>query len=152
MKTFHQTQNTEAAMHVLVEEEEAIRKKWLQIACAKDIPLMTYPDAEWFLSDLAKGLVRSQDRYYLDQDFGSTRGVGVRLAREIKAVWPEAYTCLVTAYPRFLFRREIAQKIVDDVFGKYPAPFDNPAFTQFEEKYEREIWSPHLSGFGGCNG
>ena len=89
---------------------------------------------------------------FLDQDFGEIRGAGLRLARAIKERWPEAYTSLVTAYPKFLFRRELRAGTLNDVFGKYPAPFNNPHFTAFEEEYEREVWVPLTSSLHGCNG
>lgn len=136
--------------HVLVEEEKVIRDKWLRIAAEKNIALMTYPDAEWFLDDLSKGVFRGGERFYLDQDFGQVRGVGLRLSQQIKSVFPQAYTCLVTAYPKLMFRRELIEGLVNDVSGKYPSPFDNPSFTEFENKYERDVWLPLLAA-GACN-
>ena len=131
--------------YVLVEEEKAKREKWLRIAAEKNLHLMTYPDADWFLSDLAKGVFRGNERFYLDQDFGQERGVGLRLSQKIKSRWHQAYTCLVTAYPKLMFRRELIQGLVSDVSGKYPSPFDDPSFTAFEEKYEREVWTPFVA-------
>ena len=152
MKTFHETVNTDAPTHILVEEEKSIREEWLRIANEKNLFLMTYPDPEWFLNDLRLGVFRSQDRFYLDQDFGEVRGVGLRLSGVIKARWPDAYTCLVTGYPRFMFYRELRKGAVNDVFGKYPAPFKNPRFMTFEEEYERDVWVPLTGTFQGCNG
>lgn len=142
------TNDVSRVTYVLVEEEATIRQEWLKIAASKDILLMTYPDPEWFLSDLGQGRFREQDRFYLDQDFGEVRGVGIHLARAIKNRWSEAYACLVTAYPKFLFRHELAAGVINDVFGKYPSPFDKPEFTAFEQEYERKIWVPLLGGTG----
>lgn len=130
--------------HVLVEEEEMIRKEWLRIAKAKGLPLMTYHSSEAFLDDLRSGVFRGDDRFYLDQDMHGVRGVGVKLARELRCRWPEAFISLVTAYPKLLFRRELAQGVVTEVYGKFPSPFDNPPYTEFEERYEREVWMPLL--------
>lgn len=98
MKTVGTAQKKPA--YVLVEEEKAIREEWLRIALEKDILLLTYPDPNWFLADLRKGVFRGRERFYLDQDFGNERGVGMRLSREIKQNLPDAYTSLVTAYPK----------------------------------------------------
>lgn len=152
MKTIHRSTDDNAATFVLVEEEKAIRDEWLRIASTKNLFLMTYPDAEWFLNDMRNGVFSGREKFFLDQDFGEVRGVGLRLARIIKAQWPNAYASLVTAYPKFLFRREIAAGLLNDAFGKYPAPFENPAFTTWEQQYEQEIWVPLTSSLHGCNG
>ena len=152
MNAHNPPRNSDSATYVLVEEERAIRDEWLRISRAKGISLMTYPDAEWFLDDVACDVFRGRERFYLDQDFGSVRGVGLKLSRRIKARWPNAYTALVTAYPKFMFRRELLEGAVDDVFGKYPSPFDNPKFTAFEEKYERGVWVPLMGALTGING
>ncbi|MGK5083505.1 hypothetical protein WDW37_09385 [Bdellovibrionota bacterium FG-1] len=144
--------SSEPVTYVLVEEEQAIRDEWLRISRAKGISLMTYPDAEWFLDDIGRDVFRGHERFYLDQDFGSVRGVGLQLSRRIKALWPNAYTALVTAYPKFMFRRELLEGAVNEVFGKYPSPFDNPKFTAFEENYERGVWVPLIGTMNGFNG
>ena len=141
----HSSPNQARTTYVLVEEEKAIRDEWLRISDAKNILLMTYPDGNWFLSDLLRGIFRGDERFYLDQDFGKERGVGMRLSSEIKRIFPGAYTSLVTAYPRFMFHKEIAAGQVNDVFGKYPSPFDNPPHTEFEEKFNRQVWHGLLS-------
>ncbi|MGK5084524.1 hypothetical protein WDW37_14610 [Bdellovibrionota bacterium FG-1] len=130
----------ERVTYVLVEEDTIIHDDWLRIADAKGISLMTYPDAEWFLDDMRADVFRGNEKFYLDQDFGFTRGVGLRLSRQIKARWPHAYTALVTGYPKLLFRDELAVGWINDVFGKYPSPFDNPKITAIEEASNREIF------------
>ena len=142
----------ESLTYVLVEEEKVIRDKWMHIAHAKGISLMTYPDPDWFLHDLRHDVFRGRERFYLDQDFGSVRGVGLQLSRLIKTKWPEAYTSLVTGYPGFMFRSELREGMVNDVFGKYPWPFDNAQVATIEERNEREVWAPIMSPFGGSNG
>ncbi len=138
-------------VHILVEEEAEIRTDWLRIGKQKGLAVMTYPNAEWFLDDLAHGCFHGDERFYLDQDMDGVRGVGLRLSRIIKERWSDAYTCLVTAYPKALFRRELREGAVDDVFGKYPSPFDNPAFTEIERRYEQEVWVPILNTIGVAN-
>ena len=138
--------------YVLVEEEQAIRDEWLRISRAKGISLMTYPDAEWFLDDLELEVFHGHERFFLDQDFGSVRGVGLQLSRRIKTRWPNAYTALVTGYPKLMFRRELLAGVVNDVFGKHPSPFENQQFTAFEEKYERDVWAPLLGVSNGFSG
>lgn len=147
MKIDQSTVNEQSPMYVLVEEEVDICNEWLRISLAKDIHLMTYPDPDWFLRDLKNGIFLGNERFYLDQDFGQTRGVGIKLSRLIKSKFPNAYTSLVTAYPRVLFRRELHEGVVNDVFGKYPSPFNNPAYTAIEKMHEREVWGPFIHGF-----
>jgi hypothetical protein len=128
--------------YVLVEEEAAVRKKWLTISNEKQIGLFTYPSADWFLRDLESDLFNGSERFYLDQDFGRQRGVGVELARIIKKKWPNAFASLVTAYPKALFKQEIAEGVLDDVLGKYPEPFECAELTKLEQFYEAKVWAP----------
>ncbi|MBY0472099.1 hypothetical protein K2X30_13110 [bacterium] len=44
-----------------------------------------------------------------------------------------------------MFIRELSEGWVNDVFGKYPSPFDNPTYTELEEQYDRNVWAPLLA-------
>lgn len=130
--------------YILVEEEEDIRKGWLQISSKKDLNLFVYKSPEEFVKDLANGIFRATDLFYLDQDFGSRRGVGVTLAKIVRGKYPNACINLVTNYPKIIFRKEIREGLITDVYGKYPAPFENPAWGIFERNFETNNWRSPL--------
>lgn len=142
---------SEGAIYVLVEEEAAIRTEWLKIAKTKGLALMTYPDPHWLLADIANGALRGNERFYLDHDMHGVRGVGVALADVLKKQWPYAFTALVTAYPKSMFRDELARGLLNDVFGKFPAPFENQAFTAWEKRNERDVWTPMFARLGSIH-
>lgn len=126
--------------YVLVEEHQYIRDDWTRIAADKKLSLKTYADERDFLAALASNVFAGPERFYLDQDFGRERGVGVRMARAIRRRWPKASVFLVTAYPKLLFRRELAEGLIDDVFDKYPMPFGTPEQVVRDEAFKLKFW------------
>jgi hypothetical protein len=119
MKPIH----PESPSYVLVEEESRIRSRWQQIASEKGLDLVVYENPEKFLADFAHNHFSRRHRFFLDQDFGERRGVGVQIARIIKARMP-SYVCIVTAYPKDLFCLELSIGVIDDVADKFPEPFE----------------------------
>lgn len=128
--------------YVLVEEEEPIRSKWREIAFDKGLDLVVYDSPESFLADFIACHFGDRHRFYLDQDWGTRRGIGVALARIIRARRENSYICLITAYPRMMFTSELAEGLLSDVDGKYPAPFESTADTAFERRFEEQVWRP----------
>lgn len=106
---------------VLVEEHEFLRAKWIKIAEEQGYRLATYADPKSFLEDLP--CFSADTEFYLDQDFGSSRGVGLALARVVRRTFPEAMIHLVTDYPEFLFQTEIRSGLLTSVLGKLPRRF-----------------------------
>lgn len=103
---------------VLVEEESEIRKTWMDYFEKCGMKLLTFDSARSFISDFRPN--GDPVEFFFDQDFGSTRGVGLRLAAYVKA-WPNRTgTSLVTSYPPEIFESELDTGLIDAVFPKFP--------------------------------
>jgi hypothetical protein len=140
-----------ATRHVLLEEEAWIRARWEKIALGKRHALISYGSPSAFLRDLGKGKFTASDRFFLDQDFGEERGVGARIARAVRAYHPTAYISLVTGYPKWMFRDELASALLDDIHGKFPAPFEDLAYQNYEDWYDARVWAPLREVYEGTS-
>ena len=108
-------------LSVLVEEEGWIRSYWGKYFQNYDWPLIIFDKPEDFLFSLHNLFYEfGTIHFYLDQDFGTQRGVGVTLAKEIKEKSPQSPVYLVTAYPACLFENEIHSGLLDYVYPKSP--------------------------------
>jgi FixJ family two-component response regulator len=126
------------AVHVLVEEELEVRDHWAKIAKEKKLALFSFSSASAFLTSLC--FWNAQTTFYLDQDMHGVRGQGVELAKIVRAILPTAKIYLITAYPKSLFIEELHDGVLNDVFGKYPEPFDRPEYTRLEREYQTQFW------------
>ena len=135
--------------YVLVEEEAMIRRFWTEKAKHLGLSLSSFGTPEEFLFALEVEKFTGIELFYLDQDFGDRRAVGSRLARIIRDRWPDSEIRLITAYPRAFFRDELKSGLLTDVCGKYPAPFENPEYTLFENAFEKIFWAPFIDVLRG---
>lgn len=106
---------------VLVEDDDLVRGVWLTVALRMQFKFATYASPEAFLEDLY--LFADGTKFYLDQDFGYRRGLGLQLSKAIRKVHEKSKVFLVTSYPRKSFSKEISIGVLDEVYGKYPWPF-----------------------------
>jgi len=109
------------SLSILVEEDSRVRRVWSNHFRANEQSLLTFEYPSEFLTYL-DSLAGSSERiwFYLDQDFGSSRGVGLELARRIRALLDNDHIALVTSYPRELLSEELKSGLTDAVFPKYP--------------------------------
>jgi hypothetical protein len=103
---------------VLVEEEASIRKTWTEFFDKCGLKLLVFESAEAFISDFRPN--GDPVEFFFDQDFGSVRGVGIKLAAYVQT-WPgRTGTSLVTSYFPEMFEGELAEGILDAVLPKFP--------------------------------
>jgi hypothetical protein len=128
--------------YILLEEEAPIRARWQAMARERGLVLAVYDSPAAFLRDLGGGRFDGSCRFYLDQDFGEERGLGTRFARAVRAYLPKSYVSLVTGYPKWMFRDELASGLLDEVHGKFPDPFGDADYRKYEDWYDAEVWAP----------
>lgn len=126
-------QNT--CVTVLVEEEERVRRYWIEFFGERGMPLQVFESAPAFLRTVKPAGVPI--RFFFDQDMGEERGVGVSLARYVQFWRERVSTSLVTAYPPAFFRRELQDNVIDAVLPKFPSKVFGEGF--FEMRMRREI-------------
>lgn len=103
---------------VLVEEDASIRRSWIEFFEKCGLKLLIFESAESFISDFRPDGCPVE--FFFDQDFGSVRGVGTKLASYVQT-WPgRTGTSLVTAYVPETFENELAIGLIDAVLSKFP--------------------------------
>lgn len=107
-----------AGLTVLVEEDASIRQSWIEFFDKCGLKLLVFESAKSFISGFQP--CGEPVEFFFDQDFGTVRGVGLKLAAYVQT-WPcRTGTSLVTAYPPEWFEAEIAGGVIDAVRPKFP--------------------------------
>jgi len=132
-----------AGLTVLVEEDPSIRKSWADFFEKCGMKLFTFDSAEAFISGFRPN--GEPVEFFFDQDFGSKRGVGLRLGSYVQT-WPgKTGASLVTSYLPEMFEREMQEGLIDSVFPKFPSEiFGN---DYFGSHIRRRISEEGLSQF-----
>ena len=106
---------------VLVEEEILVRRLWEDHYRKNGWALEVFENPLDFLSQLNRFTGRDEKIcFFLDQDFGSIRGVGLQVARAVKGLNVDQTISLVTNYEPRDFDSAIISGQIQQVFGKYP--------------------------------
>lgn len=129
---------------ILVEEEESIRRSWEAHFRATGRKLKTYASATEFIPEF----VPTGDAldFFFDQDFGTERGVGLRLAAYVRPWKDRLNTGLVTAYPKSFFEEELDSGLIDDVHEKFPEHLFGPEYfnthmkRRFQDEGAERVW------------
>jgi hypothetical protein len=132
-----------AGLTVLLEEDPSIRKSWADYFDKCGMKLLTFDSAEAFISGFRPS--GEPVEFFFDQDFGSKRGVGLRLASYVQT-WPgRTGTSLVTSYLPEMFQREMEGGLLDSVYPKFPAEIFGTDF--FGSHIRRRITEEGLTQF-----
>lgn len=128
---------------ILVEDEPSIRKTWTEFFEKCGMKLLTFDSAESFISDFRPN--GEPVEFFFDQDFGTVRGVGVRLASYVQT-WPgRTGTSLVTSYLPEMFEDELSRGVIDFVLPKFPEEIFGEGY--FDIHVNRRIREEGLSHF-----
>jgi hypothetical protein len=124
---------------ILVEEENRIRRNWSHHFRSRNLPFWQFSSPESFHAGLPTIIahITNDTQFYLDQDFGNRRGLGVKMAKEIREAFPKVWIALVTAYPPDYFQKELFSGILNAVLPKYPRHI----FGDFFDDFAHEIAS-----------
>jgi hypothetical protein len=107
-----------AGLTVLVEEDTSIQQSWIEFFEKCGLKLLVFDSAKSFISGFQPD--GEPVEFFFDQDFGTARGVGLKLAAYVQT-WPgRTGTSLVTAYPPEWFEAEINEGVIDAVRPKFP--------------------------------
>lgn len=110
---------------VLVEEFEHIIIPW-KAHFEKNLkrPLTAFQNPEHFVDQLNSLLDRNSDvthwQFFLDNDFGDYRDIGLQLARYLRKRLPGAEIYLITFHEKRKFSRDLWSGVLDGVYEKFP--------------------------------
>ena len=114
-------EHSQACLTVLVEEEPLVRRVWEEYYRKNEWPLQVFENPLDFLSQIECFSNRKEKMYFFfDQDFGRIRGVGIQLARAVQKLNVHQTVSLVTNYWPSLFEEETRDRLIQNVFDKYP--------------------------------
>lgn len=141
-------------LSILVEEEESIRRSWQLFFAERGLRLIVFDCADAFLAGFRPG--EESVEFFFDQDFGSQRGVGLRLAAIVRN-WPgRTGTSLVTNYDPEDFEVEIAAGMLNAVLPKFPdgifgeGYFDRHMERRFREQGHQAVLIESVSRVGAA--
>lgn len=133
-----------AKLTVLVEEDESVRKQWIRYYEKNQWDLIVFENPLEFFGQLDNFRDRTEKVYFFfDQDFGRVRGVGVEMARAVKGLNPAQSVSLITNYDPEDFHSEVASRLVDYVFGKFPEPIFGEEF--FDEDFREDFLNSQIA-------
>ena len=144
----------ERGLSILVEEHESIRESWRMFFAERNLRLLTFASENEFFAEFRQH--GEPTEFFFDQDFGESRGVGLRLSRIVQN-WPgRTGTCLVTDYDADDFKAEIAGGIVNAILPKFPEAifgadyFDRHIERRFREQGHRAVLIESIAKVGAA--
>ncbi len=129
-------QSEPQSITVLVEDDSMIRWLWQNHFNRHNRKLLIFATPEGFIYELPhlNEVYGSNIKYYLDQDFGEDRGVGVKIAERMRESYPSAWISLVTGYRCEDFVDELKSGLLDAVCHKFPHHIFPPKQYRHDER------------------